>query len=145
MIGRVVREAWSADSVDPKTVQRLEGSIMDYASPTPSLVIHRAAGVSAGVEGVEVPGEDVPEDEWDESVSPFRKVASIDIPPQSFESPERMEFCENLAFNPWQSLAEHRPLGGLNRARKDLYRELAEFRHQWNEVSYTEPTGEETF
>ena len=32
MIGRVGREAWSADSVDPKTVQRLEGSIMDYAS-----------------------------------------------------------------------------------------------------------------
>ena len=32
MIGRIVREAWSTDSADPKTVQRLEGSIMDYAS-----------------------------------------------------------------------------------------------------------------
>ena len=31
-IGRAGREAWSADSVDPKAVQRLEGSIMDYAS-----------------------------------------------------------------------------------------------------------------
>ena len=32
MIGRIGREALSADPVDPKMVQRLEGSIMDYAS-----------------------------------------------------------------------------------------------------------------
>jgi hypothetical protein len=83
--------------------------------------------------------------EWDETVSPFRKVARIDIPPQSFESPARMEFCENLAFNPWRSLPEHRPLGGLNRVRKDLYQAMAEFRHQQNGVTYTEPTGDETF
>ncbi len=31
MIGRIGREALSADSVDPKTVQRLEESIMDHA------------------------------------------------------------------------------------------------------------------
>ena len=30
MMGRAGREAWSADSVDRKTVQRLEGTIMDY-------------------------------------------------------------------------------------------------------------------
>ena len=83
--------------------------------------------------------------EWDETISPFQKVARIRIPPQSFESPAQMEFCESLAFNPWQSYPEHRPLGGLNRVRKDLYRKLAEFRHQRNEVTYREPTGDETF
>lgn len=83
--------------------------------------------------------------EWDESVSPFRTVARIDIPPQSFESPRQMAFCENLAFNPWRSLPEHRPLGGINRVRKDLYQELAAFRHQRNGVTYTEPTGDERF
>ena len=83
--------------------------------------------------------------EWDETVSPFRKVARVQIPSQSFESPEQMEFCENLAFNPWHSYPEHRPLGGLNRVRKHLYRELAEFRHQRNGVTYTEPTGDEIF
>ncbi len=30
-IGRIGREALSADAADPKTVQRLEESIMDYA------------------------------------------------------------------------------------------------------------------
>lgn len=79
--------------------------------------------------------------EWDPAVSPFRKVARIDIPAQQFESTERMEMCEDLAFNPWHSLAEHRPLGGLNRARKELYRELAAFRHQRNGVDYVEPAG----
>ncbi len=83
--------------------------------------------------------------EWDEAASPFRKVATVRIPAQSFDSPAQMEFCENLAFNPWRSLAEHRPLGGLNRARKDLYAELAGFRHERNQVSYSEPTGDETF
>jgi hypothetical protein len=83
--------------------------------------------------------------EWDESLSPFRSVARIDIPPQTFESPRQMAFCENLAFNPWRNLPEHRPLGGINRARKDLYRELAAFRHQRNGVTYAEPTGDETF
>ncbi len=31
MNGRIGREAWSTDSVSTETVQRLEGSIMDYA------------------------------------------------------------------------------------------------------------------
>ncbi len=31
MIGRIGRQAWSTDSVSTETVQRLEGSIMDYA------------------------------------------------------------------------------------------------------------------
>ncbi len=83
--------------------------------------------------------------EWDEKVSPFLKVARIDIPPQTFESPAQLEFCENLAFNPWHSLPQHRPLGGLNRVRKDLYQAMADFRHQQNGVSYTEPTGDESF
>ena len=83
--------------------------------------------------------------EWDESESPFRKVATIDIPPQQFESAAQMEFCENLAFNPWHSLPEHRPLGGLNRVRRELYDELARFRHERNKVRYSEPTGDEVF
>lgn len=83
--------------------------------------------------------------EWEESVSPFLRVAQIQIPAQSFESDEQMEFCENLAFNPWRSLTEHRPLGGLNRVRKDLYQTLSDFRHEANGVTYTEPTDEEPF
>jgi hypothetical protein len=32
--------------------------------------------------------------------------------------------CEDMSFRPWHSLAEHRPLGGLNRLRKFAYHDL---------------------
>lgn len=83
--------------------------------------------------------------EWDESDSPFVKVATVEIPQQAFVTKTRMDFCENLVFNPWRTSAEHRPLGGLNRARKELYSELAAFRHDLNGVTYEEPTGAEAF
>jgi len=49
-----------------------------------------------------------------------QKVATIHIPCQSFDSLEQMEFCENISFSPWQALDDHRPLGSLNRTRKQL-------------------------
>ena len=62
--------------------------------------------------------------EWQESESPFVKVATITIPAQDLESAEMQTFrasCENLSFNPWHTLADHRPLGGLNRMRRAAY------------------------
>ena len=67
--------------------------------------------------------------EWDEKDSPYRKVATIRIPSQAFESFEQMALAEKIAFNPWNSLQEHQPLGGMNRARKLIYTELAKLRH----------------
>jgi hypothetical protein len=75
-----------------------------------------------------MPIEDAME-EWDEKDSPPRKVASIRIPSQAFESFEQMGFAEKIAFNPWNALQEHQPLGGMNRARKLIYTELAKLRH----------------
>lgn len=53
--------------------------------------------------------------------SELTNVAVIEIPPQDPTQPERLRFCEQLAFSPWHSLAAHRPLGGINRARKPVY------------------------
>lgn len=82
---------------------------------------------------------------WSEAHSPFQKVATIRIPAQNFDSEEQMEFCENLSFTPWHSLPEHRPLGGVNRARKEVYRTLSTFRHDRNDAPRREPTGHEKF
>ena len=79
---------------------------------------------------------------WDEAVSPFRKVATIHIPAQNFDSPAQMAACENLSFTPWHSLPEHRPLGGLNRARKVVYQALSRLRHQQNNAERREPAIE---
>ena len=86
----------------------------------------------------QMPVED-PSIVWDERASPYRKVATIRIPSQRFDSPEQMAFCENLSFTPWHSLPEHRPLGGLNRARKVVYEALSKLRHQLNDVERQEP------
>jgi hypothetical protein len=82
---------------------------------------------------------------WDETLSPYRKVASIRIPAQRFDSAAQMDFCENLSLNPWHSLPEHRPLGALNRARRVVYEALSELRHQLNHVPRQEPKAGERF
>ncbi len=68
--------------------------------------------------------------EWREHDSPYRPVARIRIPPQRLDSPEGVASCEQMSFNPWHALADHRPLGNFNRARRDIYRAMAAFRHE---------------
>jgi hypothetical protein len=87
-----------------------------------------------------MPIED-PGHEWSEQLSPFRKVATIRILQQEFNSEEQKEFGENLSFTPWHTLPEHRPLGGINRARKIVYRTISMFRHEYNHTARKEPSS----
>ncbi|MCW5601478.1 catalase family protein [Nitrosomonas sp.] len=84
-------------------------------------------------------------DEWEENIAPFFKVATITIPKQDFDKPAQNKFCENLSYNPWHSVSEHRPLGGINRIRKVVYSTIADLRRSMNDITPTEPTGNETF
>ena len=83
--------------------------------------------------------------EWDESLSPFVKIATVHVPKQTFDSEKQMSFCENLSYTPWHSLPEHRPLGGVNRVRKPVYEAISEQRHEANKIRRSEPTGKEIF
>lgn len=85
-----------------------------------------------------MPIED-PTIDWDEKLSPWRKLATIRIPQQKFDAPEIMEFSENLSFNPWRCIEDHRPLGGINRARKLIYDAISMRRHELNGVKVKEP------
>ncbi len=69
---------------------------------------------------------------WKENVVPFETVAKIEIFKQVFDTPTQQQFCENLSFNPWNALAEHQPLGALNRARRMVYQASSELRHKLN-------------
>ena len=66
--------------------------------------------------------------EWDAQKYPFVDVATITIPPQDFETDERRALCESLIFSPWHGLAEHRPLGGINRLRRPVYEASSQHR-----------------
>ena len=62
--------------------------------------------------------------EWDEGVSPPIPVATLTIGVQDLDSAEGRalaEECEEMVFSPWNSLAEHRPMGGINRLRQAVY------------------------
>ena len=76
---------------------------------------------------------------WDQEVSPFVKIARLEIPSQTVDTAELNQACENLAFTPWHSLEAHRPLGGINRARKAVYRAISVMRRTRNGASQTEP------
>jgi hypothetical protein len=80
---------------------------------------------------------------WPEKLSPFIKVATLRIPVQEFDSPEQLSFARNLSFNPWHCIAEHRPLGNQNRARKTIYLETSKIRQNMNSEKRIEPRPED--
>jgi hypothetical protein len=82
---------------------------------------------------------------WDEIKAPFIEVATIRIPKQRFDSEAQQAFCDNLSYTPWHALAEHRPVGGINRIRKEVYKGISVLRHKLNKTPRVEPTGNETF
>src|SRR5207248_1602623 len=69
-----------------------------------------------------------------------QKVATLEIQMQHFDTAQQNHFGDNLSFNPWRCLPEHRPLGGISRARRQAYRALTSFRHDRNATRHEEPS-----
>jgi hypothetical protein len=63
---------------------------------------------------------------WQE---PWIRIATITIDRQD-DIPAHDERAETMALTPWRALAEHQPLGSINRARLTVYREMAAFRRK---------------
>ncbi|MCU1531645.1 MAG: hypothetical protein JWO49_1216 [Arthrobacter sp.] len=82
---------------------------------------------------------------WPERLSPPVRVAVLRLPRQHCDSPAQRAFADNLSFNPWHALPEHRPLGNQNRARRPIYATLSRVRQQMNDAPHIEPTGYEEF
>ena len=78
--------------------------------------------------------------QWDEEASPYVTVATIVAEPQASWTPGQSEATEDrLSFAPWHGLAAHRPLGGINRARRPAYEMSAGFRAEFNRCPIHEP------
>ena len=73
-------------------------------------------------------------------MSAWEEVATIEIDAQDFNFCEREEWGNALSYTPWHALKEHRPLGGINRARKVIYPASSELRHQNLGAPQKEPT-----
>ncbi|WP_225826957.1 catalase family protein [Streptomyces naphthomycinicus] len=77
--------------------------------------------------------------EWPERLSPPVTVARLRLPRQDISGPENLEKMDALSFTPWRVTAEHRPLGNIMRARKEVYRHSSVERHKLNRQPRTEP------
>lgn len=78
--------------------------------------------------------------EWKEADSPFVAAATLEVPPQIAYTPGATEKTEDaLAFNIWHGLADHQPLGNINRARRETYQRSAKFRGGVNGCPMHEP------
>lgn len=56
--------------------------------------------------------------------TPYATVARLMLPQQDLDAPEARELARQVeadVFDPWHALAEHRPLGDVQRARKVVY------------------------
>lgn len=85
------------------------------------------------------PVED-PTVEWDEVEAPFRRVGTIRVDRQdSWDAAQVRKVDEQMRFSIWTGLSAHRPLGNINRARRDTYAHSARFRERANRCPITEP------
>ncbi len=77
---------------------------------------------------------------WSEDESPYVCVAKITYPIQHAYSDDRMVYGDDvLEFNSWRSIDAHRPLGSINRLKKDVYLASSVYRHEKNGLERTEP------
>jgi len=77
--------------------------------------------------------------EWPEALSPFVTVAKLRLPQQNINGQENLRQADAVSFTPWRSTEEHRPLGSIMRARKEVYRQSSLLRHQLNHQVRKEP------
>ena len=76
---------------------------------------------------------------WSEQESPFIHVADVVFPQQDILARGQAEYGENLAFNIWRVTEQHKPLGSIADARREVYAASAEQRRNVNGIPDGEP------
>lgn len=109
---------------EPANGEALRGKPVDYAADFSARLAQRplrwALQLQPFTDEAATPIEDASVD-W---ASPYTTVATLDLPrqdPASAAGQALQARAEAGVFDPWQALAEHRPLGNVQRARKVIY------------------------
>lgn len=77
---------------------------------------------------------------WSEDLSPYVAVAQIRVArQQAWIANDSTKQEDGLSFSPWHGIAAHRPLGSVNRARRQTYLASAQFRGTHNRCPMHEP------
>jgi hypothetical protein len=79
--------------------------------------------------------------EWPEELSPFIAVARVRLAPQTSWDASLEKLEDEIAYDQWNCLVEHRPLGSVNRARRQVMATSREFRSEFNRCPIHEPSA----
>ena len=123
---------------DPETPDALRDATVAYFNANPAdfdVQIQLNTGLD------DMPIEDAMA-KWSEEDSQYQTVAHLHIPQQNAFDPTSETYVDgDLSFSPAHTLAVHRPLGGINRARLAAYTALADTRRTENNRPTSEPTS----
>ncbi len=72
--------------------------------------------------------------DWAKNGAPCVNLAVLEILRQEVPNRDANGVAEYIAFSPWNSLSSHRPLGIVNRIRKQVYLIMADRRHRDNGI-----------
>ncbi|MFC0254530.1 catalase family protein [Massilia consociata] len=79
---------------------------------------------------------------WPEELSPYVAVARLRVDPQpSWDPVASPKLEDETAFDPWNCVAAHRPLGAINRARREVMAVSREVRTGFNRCPIHEPAS----
>ena len=79
--------------------------------------------------------------EWSEKLSPFTKIATIQIPKQDISPAANLEIADRTSITPWRTRESHTPLGEIMTARREVYRHSAKLRREINRQPQREPSS----
>ncbi len=126
--GQTLREA-------PKAADNLRASLraqLEQGDFVLELCLQPRGNSNLPIEDARVP--------WNTAV---HRVATITLHAEGFGTAEQEQLGDRMSFNPWNALEVHRPLGGLNRARRVVYRMVYELRSRLNGQEPFEPRAPE--
>ncbi|MEM8513810.1 hypothetical protein RCH14_003146 [Massilia sp. MP_M2] len=79
--------------------------------------------------------------EWPQELSPFIAVARVRLAPQTSWDASLEKLEDEIAYDQWNCLVEHRPLGSVNRARRQVMATSRAFRSAFNRCPIHEPSA----
>ncbi|MDY0960958.1 MULTISPECIES: catalase family protein [Massilia] len=130
-------------------LQALDGSAIEGGDDAQREAIraHFAAGggewelrVQLNVDTDKMPIEDASV-AWPQDLSPYVAVARVTLAPQTSWDAGSQRLEDETAFDQWNCLAAHRPLGAVNRARRQVMAVSRDFRSEFNRCPIHEPAA----
>ena len=78
---------------------------------------------------------------WPQELSPYIAVARVRLEPQTSWDAGSQRLEDATAFDQWNCLVAHRPLGAVNRARREVMAVSRQFRSEFNRCPIHEPSA----